>query len=373
MSSSPVFQDLITLEIPLSEIYLDPNNPRFVSSDWQIVPDSDVHLETVQEEARARLIRSFAIDKLKMSMEANGYLPIDRVVVRRLSRGGYVVLEGNRRICAAKLIGKLDSDGKAISEEVLSSLKKIPCLEYVGSQSDAAWIFQGLRHISGLIEWSAYNKAKLLVEQMESDDLTLTEVGRRFGLTPFGAGQWVRGFYAFKQAKEESDFISEVDEKSYPYFQELFSRSSVKVREWLEWNEEGYKFDNPLNFNEFVSWLYPRPDGQDSEVARGDFEKRRLLRRDDIRSLASLIDEDMSSFQQFRAGQDLSDVIAMAAAKEIQRKAEQRADRVEQVFEAMEACKRALEDMPHKIFKDSDLKLRFDGHKAALLSILTDS
>ena len=138
----------------------------------------------------------------------------------------------------------------------------IPCLEYVGAEADAAWIFQGLRHITGISEWSAYNKARLLVEQMEDEELNLTEAGRRFGLSPFGAGQWVRGYYAFKQAREESDYIHEVDEQAYPYFQELFSRSSAPVREWMEWKESEYKFANSLNFNEFVGWLYPRPEEQ---------------------------------------------------------------------------------------------------------------
>lgn len=373
MAVSPVFQDLIPVDIPLSQIYLDPNNPRFINSEWQSVPDAEVTFEAVQDETRARLVRYYAVDKLKMSMEVNGYLPIDRVIVRALSEGVFVVLEGNRRICAAKLVGAFDTEGKAIGEEVQNSIKTIPCLQYVGVQSDASWIFQGLRHISGIIEWSAYNKAKLLVEQMESDGLSLTEVGRRFGLSPFGAGQWVRGFYAFKQAKEESDFVTEIDERSYPYFQELFSRSSVNVREWLEWNEDEFRFCNVLNFNEFVGWLYPRPDGEDSESIRGDFDKRRLLRRDDIRTLAGLIDGDSSSFQQFRTGQALPDVIAMAEAKEIQRRAEQKADRVELVFEAIESCVKALEDMPHKIFKDQELKQRFDEKKAALQTILADS
>ena len=42
----------------------------------------------------------------------------------------------------------------------------------------------------------------------------------------------------------------EVDERSYPYFQELFRRSAA-VRDWLEWNEEETKFKNVLNFNEY--------------------------------------------------------------------------------------------------------------------------
>lgn len=336
------------------------------------MPESDVRLESVQEEARTRLVRNYGIDKLKMSMEVNGYPPIERIVVRALSGGGWVVLEGNRRICAAKLVGHVDSEGKSVPEEVLSTFKTIPCLQYVGEESDASWIFQGLRHISGIVEWSAYNKAKLLVEQMESESLSLAEVGRRFGLSPFGAGQWVRGFYAFKQAKQESDYIAEVDERSYLFFQELFSRSSIKVREWLEWDEDAHRFNNALNFNEFVGWIYPRPDGADSESALGDFERRRLLRRDDVRALAELIRSDEASFHQFRTGQALPDVLAMAAAKEIQKKAEQSADRVEIVFGAMDACARAIEEMPLKIVKVEELSRRFKEKKEALLAILAE-
>ena len=245
-------------------------------------------------------------------------------------------------------------------------------MEYIGKESDASWIFQGLRHISGIVEWSSYNKAKLLVEQMESESLGLTEVGRRFGLSPFGAGQWVRGFYAFKQAKQESDYLAEVDERSYLFFQELFSRSSIKVREWLDWDEENHKFNNALNFNEFVSWIYPKPDGDDAGTALGDFERRRLLRRDDIRALAGLIESDDSSFQQFRTGQALPDVLALAAAKEIQRKAEQSADRVEIVFKSIDICIKAIEEMPHKIVKNAELHQQFNEKKAALLAVLAD-
>jgi len=374
MPATPIFQDLIAEDILLSDIYLDPNNPRFVTSDWQATPESDIRVDAVQEECRARLVRLYAVDKLKMSMEVNGYLPIDRVIVRRIKddSGKFVVLEGNRRICAAKLIGKVDSEGRNIAEEVLGSFVKIPCLVYVGQQIDASWIFQGLRHISGVVEWSAYNKAKLLVEQMESEELSLTDVGRRFGLSPFGAGQWVRGFYAFKQAKEESDFLAEMDERSYPYFQELFSRSSMRVREWLEWNEKDYKFQNLLNLNEFVGWLYPRPEGETPDSAHGEFEERRLLRRDDVRTLSTLLEDDPASFQRFRTGQALADVVAMAAAKVAQEKAAAQTDKVEAVFEAMRACRKALDDIPHKVFKLPELTQRFEEQKKALQEQLAE-
>jgi hypothetical protein len=104
----------------------------------------------------------------------------------------------------------------------------------------------------------------------------------------------------------------------------------------------------------------------------GDFEKRRLLRRDDIRALAELIKSDDASFQQFRTGQALPDVLAMAAAKEIQKKAEQNANRVEIVFEAMDSCIKAIEEMPLKIVKNAELNQRFNEKKAALLAVIAD-
>lgn len=359
--------------IPLDQIYLDPNNPRFVDSHWVTVPDSDVADPVVQEQVRKRLIAGFSVDKLRMNMEVNGYLPIDRVIVREVVKDVYVALEGNRRICSAKLIGDVASDGSELSAEVLESLKMIPVLIYTGGDVEAAWIFQGLRHISGVHDWSAFNKAKLLVEQMESEGMSLTDVGRRFGLSPHGAGQWVRGFYAFKQARENSDFITEVDERSYPYFQELFSRSSAGVRDWLEWDEGGRQFKNLMNFNEFVGWLYPRPVDEDDEsedTARGDFDRRWLARRDDIRDVAVLMRDEPGLFQQFRSTGKLEDAYSQALTRQYERQARENADPIGESFDAIRACTKALENLPAKVLKDPDLKLTLDALLASLESEL---
>src|SRR3990170_5351448 len=277
MSLLALTNQLRPCDLPLESLYLDPNNPRFVDSNWSMVSDDQIAESDIQEQTRRKLVQDFNVNKLRMNMEVNGFLPIDRIIVREFLEGKFVVLEGNRRICSAKMITRIAMDGSEVSTEVLNSLGVIPALQYTGGDTNAAWIFQGLRHITGIEGWSAFNKAKLLVEQMEDDQLSLSDVGRRFGLSSFGAGQWVRGYYAFKQAREESDFISEVDERSYPYFQELFSRSSAAVREWIEWNDSQRKFSNLINYNEFVSWLYPRVDEEDTDSQvprRGNWEKR---------------------------------------------------------------------------------------------------
>ena len=249
MSIEALVTQLTPVDLPLAQIFLDPNNPRFVTAHWNEIPEDQIDNPEIQQEARRRLVRGFDIDKLRMNMDVNGFLTIDRVIVRQFKPDRYVILEGNRRICAAQLLSNMTEEGEVVSEGVLESVKKISCMLYTGHDANAAWVFQGLRHIVGVAEWSAFNKAKLLVEQMEDEGISLTDVGKRFGLTRYGAGQWVRGYHAFLQAQEESDYISEVDERSFPFFQEVFGRSSTEIREWMKWNDKDFKFENAMTFN----------------------------------------------------------------------------------------------------------------------------
>ncbi|MCP4108235.1 MAG: hypothetical protein GY749_22270, partial [Desulfobacteraceae bacterium] len=85
-----------------------------------------------------------------------------------------------RYLCAAKMVYDSAKINPDLPEDVLYSVTDIECLEYIGTDAKASWIFQGLRHISGITDWSPFNKAKLLVEQIENDNLTLTRVGERF-------------------------------------------------------------------------------------------------------------------------------------------------------------------------------------------------
>src|SRR5262245_26560725 len=111
MSIYPLIRNLTPISLPLSSIFLDPNNPRFVTSNWTHVPNDEIDSEAIQDLVRQHLVDQAGVEKLKMNMEVNGYLPVDRVIVREFKPGRYVVLEGNRRICAAKLISAYTQSG----------------------------------------------------------------------------------------------------------------------------------------------------------------------------------------------------------------------------------------------------------------------
>ncbi len=348
-------KDLQSLNVSLDQLFLDPNNPRFVGSYWQDVPEEDICNAAIQEQATQRLKAKYDIEKLRANMELNGYLPIDRIVIRLLKDNAYVVLEGNRRICAAKELQRVAARDPEIPKDVGDSVREIPCLLYTGEDPQASWTFQGLRHITGISDWPAFNKAKLLVTQMEDEGLTLTEVGQRFGLTPFGAGQWVRGYSAFLQASNESDYTEELDEKAYLFFQELFSRSSIPIREWIDWDDDGFKFRNSLRFNEFVGWLYPKPEDPELEGNLGVWENRRLLVGNDIRRLSYVHRNDKEVFEEFRRG---SITVEEAYSRVLSKQYDQSLDRQQEVFNSISTCVNALENLPFKMLREEELQKR---------------
>jgi hypothetical protein len=92
----------------------------------------------------------------------------------------------------------------------------------------------------------------------------------------------------------------------------------------------------------------------------------RLSIRDDVRHIAYLIKNADSYFQQFRNGQALSATFAMATTELYQKKLEEGTDRVRNVFNAITACTKALDDIPYKVFKDAELKNEFEEKLAAL-------
>lgn len=341
-------KELVETVIDLKKIFLDPNNPRFTSKSWDNISDEHISEDSIQEVTKQRLVQEFSIYKLVDNIKINGFLPIDRIIVKKFAEDKYVVLEGNRRICAAKIIMEnYEKDSDYVSDDVIDSLMQISCLVYTGSEEQPAWVFQGLRHIIGIQEWPAYNKARLLVQLMEDQDLTLTEVGKKFGLSAYGAGQWVRGYYAFTQAAEESDYTQEIDERAYPYLQEIFSRSNPVFKDWLMWNDTEYRFEDSLKFNEFLSWLYPRDEENvlDGTEVKGNWENRRIKRSNDLRIISYLLRESINEFEMFRADGDLEKAQNAANMK----KYLESQDPAVETLDKIKNCTKALEDIPFKL------------------------
>jgi hypothetical protein len=157
------------INVEITQLVPDPNNPRFTTSDQDSVPDNKVIDHAISGETFRRMYPDskkdpFDIKSLCRSIKENGWQPVDAIFVRHIKgeRGRYVVLEGNRRLTAITELLK-DSDFRTTA--VGQRLARIDVLEVVADkQSDDEVKRQityllGVRHHGSLKRWSAFAQA----------------------------------------------------------------------------------------------------------------------------------------------------------------------------------------------------------------------
>ena len=266
--------ELREASLSVDSIFLDPNNPRFWTTERsRLVPDHRTPDLRVQSKAEDRL-ESHKIVELRNSILRNGFLPLDRIVVRPLKDvpDKYVVVEGNRRLAALrKLRGQITEQTVVednISEEYLQNLlqqtNRIPVLVYEGSENidDISWILQGIRHIGGIKDWDAAQRGKLVVAQVDdqNEPRTFSEAGETFGLNAKAVGRLYRGYKALKQMQDDDEYGSEAKNEYFTLFEEAHRNRTV--REWLNWHEAGADsgFRNTENRKTFYAWISPDTD-----------------------------------------------------------------------------------------------------------------
>lgn len=300
--------------IGVDSIFLDPNNPRFWDkANQSIIPDSAIHEATKQLRARIE-IDKHSIGDLYNSILRNGYLLLDRIVVRPLngSVGKYVVVEGNRRFRALSKLRADISAGDVVAEEVdddyLAKLyeqtNEIEVLVYKGSdKADISWMFQGIRHLSGIKDWNPAQRAKLLADQIDVHNKRFSVAGEQFGLSRVAAGRLYRSYHALQQMREDEEYGPKARNDYFSLFDEAYK--NFVLRDWLDWDETEKRFTNISRLKRFYSWI--SPDDEHGDV-------RRIHNPGQIRDIAYLIENDHKELLSLFESHDLSIADARARA-----------------------------------------------------------
>ena len=259
-------EDLQPVTIELENLYLDPNNPRFLDvkrirdKPWS---EKQITSENAQKFAIDLLMRNEEIASLKNSILSNGYIPMDRIVVREIkeNEGSYVVLEGNRRTLACKEITSDHSEGDEVNSNVLSSFKKIDVLIYKGNDPDITWKLQGLRHVIGAKAWSLYAQAHHIHDIITKKNLSPHQAANSLGLKAADVLKMIRAYYVFLQAKEMDDFSDVLKQTHFSYYIE-FMGGNKHGQEFLDFHIEEKKCRNIPNLHTFTSLIVPDSNGQ---------------------------------------------------------------------------------------------------------------
>lgn len=324
--------------IPVDQILLDPNNPRLLALDptAQRVPDNRVSEPRVQEYVLAQMMeRALAVRPLKRSIRQVGFLKMDKIVVRPLDSGRYVVVEGNRRVAAIKaLLRDHDTGRDTLPDELLEQLHQLEVLVLTTAAEEASkdqWLLQGLRHISGVKAWGPYQRAKALETLVQEMGYDLRQAADTVGLGPTQAARALDAIVALERMHQDPQYGDCATPDMYSYFEEVMKRPDL--RNWLGWHREEYwqdsGFDNYENLAFFYSWITPQDD-----------EDPKINRAIDVRELANVVTNEDSLEELMRPEGSLVRAVAMTVEAE-------RADWERHVRRAIEA----LQTMPSNILE----------------------
>lgn len=260
------------LSIKLSNLYLDLMNPRYEMQNSQ-----NEALNTIAREQKGKLL------VLLRDILENGLNPSDiPIVMPDPTRGnGYVVLEGNRRIAALKLLYKPSILTNAVMRQKFIKLhnefkgkevKTIECLVMNSREEANLWIerkHEGEMNGAGTVKWNTIQSGRFRANKSGKNT-------RAVQLIDF-----------MREASEgDQEFAEELQRVSATNLERLLSTPDVRSALGIEYNHGEYS--SRLEWSEILKGL--------KEVVRRlsqeDFNVRAIYHREDRMQFLDTIPQD---------------------------------------------------------------------------------
>lgn len=296
-------------------LLFDPNNFRFQDEEGYVVADEGRFAEkTVQDRAYRRL-RTEGIGELKSSILANGFLTVERLVVRPLAGTDlYVVVEGNRRLAALRWIKEDHEAGLPVRQDVLDILANVPVVTLDAGPSSSAYLaIMGVRHVGGIKQWGGYQRAKLVTDLRDEFDLEVSEIASRLGMSRNEVNRRYRAFKALQQMQDDEEYMDEATSSMYPLFHEALALPVV--REWLGWNDVDARFENLEQLRLFYSLITETAPDEDG----GDPRPPKLPTYIQVRELRNILPNPEAKQILFDPERSFPDALGVSKAEEFSR------------------------------------------------------
>ncbi len=193
----------------IEELHLDPRNPRLGRAEVA---------KGLSQQQVLDILKTWSLFELAQSMARQGFWPQEALLVVTEEIDGtpsLVVVEGNRRLAAAKLL-LATRDGAAPSAawsalvknadpSAIASLESLPCVAADNRQDADA--FLGFRHVTGIKEWHPAEKAEFISYLVRDKGMSYKDVADTIGSKGKVVG---RNFVTYQiLAQLESDGLTE--------------------------------------------------------------------------------------------------------------------------------------------------------------------
>ena len=216
------------------------------------------------------------VDELVQSILSAGYVDYEPLIVLEEGR---VVIEGNRRLAALRLIAnkRLRDELKFVLPDFdgIQPLPKEVRVRFVKSRSDAR-SFIGFKHINGPFKWDALAKAKYAA-QWFAEGGDISTISRTWGDNHNTVRRLVNGWYALEQAQRDGFDITRTTKRTFAFSHLYTALTRVSVRQFVGLGDEDVSTaprKNPIpkshraELGQLMSWLYGQEQKSEPTVIK---------------------------------------------------------------------------------------------------------
>ena len=180
----------------VSELTFDTSNPR--------LPEFDLSANAKEADVIKVLWDAMDVEELVMSIAASGFFPHEPLIVAQ-EEGKNVVIEGNRRLAAVKIL--LDDSlakklkvvlPEKINDDAKDDLRQIPTIRRT---RESAWRYLGFKHVNGPAKWSSYAKSRYIATVHQTYEISLEEIAKQIGDTHKTVQRLYRGLMVIEEAE----------------------------------------------------------------------------------------------------------------------------------------------------------------------------
>ena len=190
--------------VPVDELSLDARNPRIQRAGERLS----------QDEILSILWREYSVDEVAWSIARNGYFPHEALFAAE-EDGALVVVEGNRRLAAVRLLREPDlrkkvkaTDLPEISPEEVAELDTLPVIR---RKREDVWQYVGFKHVNGPQAWGSFAKAEYIAWVRNDVGKDLADIAETIGDRHRTVARLYRAYMALKQARTAGAY--DVDEQ----------------------------------------------------------------------------------------------------------------------------------------------------------------
>ncbi len=235
-----------------SSLSFDRNNPRW--GDRTFSNEDDV---------LRFLIQNADVDELVTSMQSAGWVDFEPLIVERKTN---VVLEGNRRLAALRLLSDEPTRGR-LGYKIPNggSVPKLPeqiRVRVVADRGEAR-AFIAFKHINGPFKWDALAKATYAAQWLHEGE-GIDRIGKQIGDTHNTVLRLVNGWTVLDQATKNGFDVEDITARRFNFSHLYTALARPNTRSFLGLAEDPNTLlskrpvpkDHLEQLEEFMGWLF---------------------------------------------------------------------------------------------------------------------